>query len=59
MRYRTHLRIALWIASSSIGVVLALSGERDDAVLVSILFTFLVLAASWADHAIATRESRS
>lgn len=58
-RYRFRLRVALWIAASSIGLVLALTGRRDDGVLVAILLVFLVLAATAADHAIATREFRS
>lgn len=58
IRYRTRLRIALWIASSSIGLVLALTGRREDGVLVSIILVFLVLTATAADHAIATWENR-
>ncbi len=58
MRHRTRLRVALWIASSSIGLVLALTGRREDGVLVAIVLVFLVVAATAADHAIATREFR-
>ena len=58
VRYRTRLRIALWTASSSIGLVLALTGQREDGVLVCIILVFLVLAATAADHAIAIRENR-
>ncbi len=55
---RFRLRVALWIASSAIGLVLALTGRRDDGVLVAILLVFLVVSAATADHAIATRERK-
>lgn len=55
---RFRLRVALWIASSAIGLVLALSGRREDGVLVCILLVFLVVTAATADHAIAIRERK-
>ncbi len=57
MRVRTRLRVALWTASSAVGLVLALTGHRHDGVLVAIILVFLVIAATAADHVIATRES--
>ena len=58
MGYRTRLRVALWIVASLIGVGLAVSSERGNAVLVTIALTVLVFAAAAADHALAIRESR-
>lgn len=56
--HRFRLRVALWIASSAIGLVLTLTGRRDDSVLVAILLVFLVVTTATADHALAIRERK-
>lgn len=58
MRYHTRLRLALWLLASLIGIGLAVSSQRGNAVLVAIALTVLVLAAAATDHALAIRESR-